>query len=209
MNVNIANSLSGYIETLYYLNKNFLQLCGIDIIYNVSGDFEKIILDTIRDIPRLIPYSFDKKSNDIICDNNNGLLEYQNDLKYLTNDYNNILRNNHDFLDKVRRIRNKYEHKMHDVKHKGSGSGSTSLFDIEFNVNNEYIRVYATEFMKLIKELNILFSKIVKEIEEWAYKEEKTEYRYYQRISRFDFNDFNKIYDSTLLREIGKVMYQY
>ena len=47
-----------------------------------------------------------------------------------------ILKDNYEFLDDIRKIRNKYEHKMHDVKHYSSESGSTSLFDFTFFMMN-------------------------------------------------------------------------
>ena len=42
-----------------------------------------------------------------------------------------------------------------------------------------------------------------------AYQNDKTNYLYYQRITRFDFTDFNEIYESNLLRKIGKIMNKY
>lgn len=47
-----------------------------------------------------------------------------------------ILKDNYEFLDDIRKIRNKYEHKMHDEKHYSSGSVSTSLFDFTFFMMN-------------------------------------------------------------------------
>ena len=89
---------------------------------------------------------------------------------------------------------------------KSSGSGATSLFDIEFKVNDEFIRIYTGELIKLIKDINILFSKIAQEIGNFVYQERKEGYAYYERISRFDFKDFNDIYECNILRKIGKVM---
>ena len=40
---------------------------------------------------------------------------------------------------------------MHDVKYQSSGTGTMSLFDIEFKVNKEFIRIYAGELIRLIK----------------------------------------------------------
>ena len=57
-----------------------------------------------------------------------------------------------------------------------------------------------------MKEINILFSKIVKDINMFAYKNEKDSYTYYRRITRFNYEDFNKIYDCNLLREMGRAM---
>lgn len=205
MDVKIANAMYGYLETLYIMNQKLLRLCGTDAIDNFEFN-SKEVLDIIQDIPRLIPYSYNNKSKVLEYDNRNGLLEFKDDIQYLSNEYDKILKENYTFLDKVRKVRNKYEHKMHGVKHVSSGSGSFSLFDFSFDVCGENIEVHASEFIKLIKLLNILFSKIVCEISTFAYENEKTDYPYYRRITRFDFLNFNELYDSDIVRKIGKVM---
>lgn len=206
MNLEIANAMSGYFETLYEMNQKLIRLCGAEIFYYRFSEFEKITLDIIQDIPRLIPYSYDNKEQDLVLDDRNGLLEYQEEIKYLKKDYQNIVNKYKKTLNKIRKIRNKYEHKMHDVKYQSSGTGSMSLFDIEFKVNDVFIRIYAGELINLIKETNIVFSKISQEIRAFAYQKKKEGYAYYERINRFDFKDFNEIYESDILRKIGKVM---
>jgi hypothetical protein len=209
MNLEIVNNIFGYLKTLYSINKNILQLCGIDVIYDEYGELQKLTLDCIRDIPRVIPYSYDYSTNKLLYKSTDGLLEYQTDITYLKDSYDNILQSNYDFLDKVRIVRNKFEHKMHDIKYGSSGSGTQCLFDIKFNVNNKDISLSASEFIRLMKDLNTLFSKIVKDIEKWCYDNNKIEYRYYQKIARFDFEYFNSIFDSNILRKIGTIMYEF
>lgn len=209
MNIEIANAMSGYFETLYEMNKNLIRLCGAEIFYYRFSEFEKVTLDIIQDIPRVIPYSYDNKEQDLVLDDRNGLLEYQDQIKYIKEDYQNILDKYKDTLNKIRKIRNKYEHKMHDVKYQSSGTGTMSLFDIEFKVNDEFIRIYAGELIKLIKEVNILFSKIAQEISIFAYQNGKEGHAYYERICRVDFKDFNEIYESNILRKIGKIMNEF
>lgn len=205
MTIEIANALFGYLETLYNLNQKLVKLCGIDVIDDFEGR-EKDILDIIQDVPRIIPYSFNKKTKKLEFKDRDGLLEYQDSILYLKDDYDRILSENYDFLDKIRKIRNKYEHKMHGVKHKSSGSGSLSLFDYTFMVENESIEITAGAFIKLLKSVNCLFSKIVRDISKFAYENHKEDYLYYRRITRFDFTDFNKIYDNDILRIVGKIM---
>lgn len=205
MTIEIANALFGYLETMYNLNQKLVKLCGIDVIDDFEGG-EKDILDIIQDVPRIIPYSFNKKTKKLEFKDRDGLLEYQDSILYLKDDYDRILSENYDFLDKIRKIRNKYEHKMHGVKHKSSGSGSLSLFDYTFMVENESIEITAGAFIKLVKSVNCLFSKIVCDISKFAYENHKEDYLYYRRITRFDFTDFNKIYDNDILRIVGKIM---
>lgn len=206
MNIEIANAMYEYFETLYEMNQNLIKLCGAEIFYYRFSEFEKVTLDIIQDIPRLIPYSYDNKVQDLVLDDRNGLLEYQDEIKYIKEDYQDILNKYKETLNKIRKIRNKYEHKMHDVKYQSSGTGTASLFDIEFKVNDEYITIYAGELIRLIKEINILFSKIAQEISIFAYQNGKEGYTYHERICRVDFKDFNDIYESNILRKIGKVM---
>lgn len=203
--VEIANALFGYLETLYNLNQKLVKLCGIDVIDDFESG-EKEILDIIQDVSRIIPYSFNKKTQTLILKNRDGLLEYKDNISYLKEDYEKILSDNYEFLDKIRKIRNKYEHKMHGVKHKSSGSGSFSLFDYTFMVGDESMEITAGSFIKLIKSVNNLFSKIVLDISKYAYENKKEDYLYYRRITRFDFKDFNKIYDNDILRIVGKIM---
>lgn len=205
MNLEIANAMYGYLETLYTMNRKLLKLCGTDAINDFEND-SKELMDIIQDIPRLIPYSYNNKKNSLEYVEKNGLLEFKGEIVYLTDEYNKILEENYIFLDKVRKIRNKYEHKMHGIKFMSSGSGSFSLFNFGFAVDGEDIAVSAREFIKLIKLLNILFSKIVHEISMYAYENNKSEYLYYKRITRFDFIEFNELYDSELIRKIGKIM---
>lgn len=205
MTIEIANALSGYLETLYNLNQKLIKLCGIDVIDDFE-EGEKDILDIIQDVPRIIPYSYNRKKQELKFKERDGLLEYQDNILYLKGDYEQILSENYDFLDKIRKIRNKYEHKMHGVKHKASGGGSISLFDYTFIVEEETIEITAGEFINLIKSVNGLFSKIVYDISKFAYENQKEDYLYYRKITRFDFMDFNKIYDNEILKIVGKIM---
>lgn len=205
MNREIANAVSGYVETLYHINQSLIKLCGLDVTSEFD-DGSKLVLDIIQDIPRLIPYSYNRKNNRLYYENRDGLLEYRNEIDYLVEMYNDILEDNYEFLYRIKKIRNKYEHKMHGAKHIASGNGSFSLFDFSFEVSDGLIEVSAAEFIKTIKSLNDLFSNIVEEIRVFANENSLTDYLYYKRITRFNFNDFNKLYDSDLIKIIGKTM---
>lgn len=209
MNLEIANAMSGYIETLYETNQKLISICGIDVCYHNIGDYEKMILDIIQNIPRLVPYSFSVKKDLLFFKETDGLLEYSDEIVFLRENYDKILANHTETLKKVKEIRNKYEHKMHGIKYQSSGSGTNSLFDIEFKLDDKKVKIYAGELIKLLKDINILFARIVQDISIYAYQNDKTDYLYYQRITRFDFTDFNEIYESSLLRKIGKIMNKY
>lgn len=202
MNDEIANALSGYFETLYELNQKLIKLCGLDVI----DDFENgaiYILDIIQNIPRLIPYFYNKKTKSLELKKSDGLLEYSYKISYLYDEYNKILNENYDFLDNIRNIRNKYHHKMHGIKFKSSESGSQFLFCYTFKLDEENITLHAGSFIKLIKMINDLFTKLLFDVREYAYNNSKDDFPYYRRITRFEFTYFNKIYNSDLLRIIG------
>lgn len=57
--------------------------------------------------------------------------------------------------------------------------------------------------------MNVLFSKNVRDKIINSTKNKKEDYAYYRRLRRFDFEDFNKIYNSDLLRTFGKIMLNY
>lgn len=95
---------------------------------------------------------------------------------------------------------------MNDVKCLSRGSGSLCLFDFLFKVDGEERKVKAGEIILLVKSLNILFSKIVQDIEKFAYSNKKEENLYYRRIIRVNFTKFNDLYNSGLIRQIGCAM---
>ena len=147
-----------------------------------------------------------------LCDKD-GLLEFEQEVCFLKEDYSALLRDNYDFLDKVRKIRNKCEHKMHAARDISAVS-SLDLFseygiEVVNNGQSEFITVSYSEFVTLIKGFNAMYSKLQKEVISFARKERLQEYLYFRRISRFDFMDFNKIIDSNIIQYIGKVMLNY
>ncbi len=213
MNNSIAISMINYFETLYEMNQKLIVLCG-DIFYFNS---RKKLLELIQDIPRVIPYSFNKRTGKLEFKERDGFLEFKDEIEYLEVDFKTILDNNYDFLDKIRHIRNKYEHKMHAAKPLTYGTGPNIEFEYEFLVESDEefaLEVTSKEFIKLLKELNVLYSKIQKEIGRCNYKigNQETDnlyYQYYKKMCRFDFERFNDIFDSKLLQIFGQSMLEF
>ena len=54
--------------------------------------------------------------------------------------------------------------------------------------------------------MNILFSKLQNLVIQFAYDNKYDDYPYFRRLSRFDFADFNRIFESDLLRYFGKTL---
>lgn len=204
----IANALFGYFDTLYSLNRNLIMLCGLDVVEN-SGQYERVAEYVIINAPRLIPYKYDPKKEKDIIEKNDGLLEFKKELPFLYDEYCAILQNNYKFLDDLKKIRNKLEHKMHGARHTGGCSGTNSLVYLTFQLKDDEIKLYAGDFIKFTKEVNSLFSKLQELVREYAITEDKEFHVYYQRLTRYDFCKFNKIYDSDLLQDFGQALFPF
>ena len=205
MTITTANALFQYFETLYEQNQNLIVLCGIDVLDH-KGQYEKRIDDIMVAIPRLIPYVFNKKTGYYEISPNDGLMKFTSDIPFLAADYNNILLNHKDFLEKVKKIRNKLEHEMHGARIVASMSSNSSLFSVTYDVSDNGIDINAAEMIAFAKELNALFSKIQTLVDQFAYSNGKEDHPYYERLVRYKFTEFNKIYESNLLRTFGKAL---
>ena len=209
MTIEIANALSGYFETLYEMNRDLITLCGVNVIDN-SGQYEKHIKDVIQAVPRLVPYDYAKKEKTYIINPRDGLLEFSDHLPFLLGDYEKILQCHNDFLSDVKIIRNKFEHKMHGARLVAGISGSSSVaFAFTYEVGDRKITLCASEIIRFVKDINCLFSKIQNQIISFAYENGKSDYPYYRRLIRYDFCDFNKIYESDVLGIVGKVLFPF
>ena len=127
-------------------------------------------------------------------------------MQFLRTDYEHILQYHYACLSNLKTIRNKLEHRMHGVNMNSSGSGSSCLFEMTYEVDKKYIRITAGELIGLVKELNVLFAKIQEQVAAFAYQNDKCSYPYYRKITRFSFEDFNQIYECNLLRIFGKAL---
>lgn len=198
------NALGRYFEALYGLNQNLIVLCGIDAIDN-RGQYKRHLEDVIQVIPRLVPYRYNKRALQYELDSKGGLMKFSNDIQYLTLEYSSILQKHSSFLERTKSIRNKLEHEMHDASIVASLSGTGVLFEITYDVAGNKVNLSAKEMISFVKDLNILFSKMQNEIENYS-DENSESYPYIMRLNRFVFTDFNKIYESDLLRTFGKAL---
>lgn len=208
MTEEIVNALGGYFETLYNLNRDLITLCGVDVIDN-SGQYEVIVKNVIQAVPRLVPYVYNKDVEKYVILPHDGLLEFVDHITFLKDDYESILENHYDFLKNVKIIRNKFEHKMHGARLMGGSSGGLSSFDMTYLIGDREITLTATEIIRFTKDINTLFYKIQKLVNVFAYENGKAGYRYYRRLTRYNFCDFNKILDSEILKIVGKSLFPF
>lgn len=206
MTIKVTNALYRYFRGLYELNQNIIILCGVDVIDNSINQYEEQIENVIHLVPKLVPYKYDKKNHIYRLENGDGLLEFENEIPFIRECYEDILKNHGAFLSNIKAIRNQLEHKMHGATVMASSSGSVCLFEIIYNVNGRKIEITAGGLIAFVKQLNIMFSKIQGLVIEFFCKENKADHPYYRRLTKFSFRDFSKIYDSDLLRIFGKTL---
>lgn len=203
MTTETVSALFRYFETLYSLNQNLIVLCGTDILDH-KGEQERRVDEVIMSVPRLVPYCKNKKDDTYVIKKTDGLMAFSNDIPFLSTDYESILQKHLKFLEKAKTVRNKLEHEMHSARIVSSCSGTTSLFSVTYEVAENNLRLSAAEITAFTKDMNILFSKIQQLVHTSAYEQQYDTHPYYRRLVRYDFSDFNKIFDSRLLQIIGK-----
>lgn len=207
MEVATTNALFGYFEELYGLNQDVIVLCGTNVFDLLEKREHTQRMDRVMiTIPRLIPYKYDRGSKLYEISNTDGLMNFSEDIPFLAESYESIFQNHKDFLIKAKNIRNKLEHAIHNARIIGTGSTPSCLFRITYNVGKEQIDVKANEIISFVKDLNVLFSKIQSEVIQYVRENPQNAHRYYIRITRYDFCNFNKIYESDMLSIIGKAM---
>ena len=206
MSIVFENAVFGYFEALYNLNLDFMILCGLDACDHFE-QFGKQMQDIIRTIPRIVPYSYDKKEKQYKLENNGGLLEYADDISFLREDYQAILVKHYDFLVAIKKVRNKIEHQMHGANRSDSGSSEREIsFDCTYAIAEVEYTIKSDDIIRFMEDINVMFAKIQRHIEKIAYEEDKTYHPYYRRLLRIKFTDFNSLYDSRLLMIIGKTL---
>jgi len=205
MKITTANALFRYFETLYSMNQNLIVLCGTDVFDHI-GEQERRLDEVIAAVPRLVPYTFIKKTAVYEITKVDGLMKFSEDIPFLGEDYESILQKHQNFLEKAKKVRNKLEHEMHGARIVAASSGTTSIFTATYEVSEIEINLSATEIISFTKDINILFSKIQELVHISAKERLYADHPYYRRLVRYDFSDFNKIFDSGLLHIIGKAL---
>lgn len=208
MTFTVTSALLRYSEGLYNLNRNLIALYGVDIIDN-AGQYERMVEEIIQVIPRLVPYAHNKTSGEYVICSTDGLMEFSDNIPFLKAEYECILQKHYAFLHKVKKIRNKFEHRMHGAKLVASGSGGSSLFEATFHVDGEDVELSDNEIVAFAKALNTLFSKIQRLVDQFAYERNLDDRPYYCRLLRCNFQEFNSIYESDLLGVFGKTLFPF
>lgn len=205
MTVAALSALYRYFQALYNLNQHLIILCGVDVLDN-EGQYQEHVEEVALLIPRLVPYVLNKKTEKYQIRKGDGLLEFSGEIPLLEESYCAILKKHKKVLSSIKAIRNKLEHSMHAARVVASGSGTSCLFEITYKIKDVEFEITANELISLIKELNILFSHIQDLVDSFSDFQGQSFQDYRRRLVRYPFKDFNKIYDSPLLRTFGKAL---
>ena len=204
MTVETAGALGRYFEILYILNQNLMALCGSDV-YDRASECERRVDEVVMAVPKVVPYSFSKKTSTYEIIPSDGLMKFSKDLPFLGGEYERILQEHMDCLEKMKKIRNKLEHEMHGAEIQGSCSGTDCFFGVVYRVGENRIELDAREIIAFVKDMNILFSQLQGLVKQFAY-DNNIHHPYFRRLYRFDFADFNRIFESDLVYVIGKAL---
>lgn len=209
VNVELKKWINGiyiYFEILNEININFLQLIGLDCIHDVSL-MEKLYLDISQDIIRIIPCVISKETEEISLNTKDGIFDFKDDLNYLINDFTELFNKNKDELYRIKKIRSKTEHVPHKLKAKSFVSGNCSS-KIKFEYKNDKLYVNTEELKKIIKNLNIIFTKVQKDLENYRDSLDKydAEHPYFRNVLYMKFEKYNEIFDNDSLDCFSKII---
>ena len=147
------------------------------IVERINEHFNKLRksmnIDEIEDemfyfcveILRLVPF---KGKDELVLIEEDGICLFKEDISFLMDDLDEILQKNKEEFEKIKRIRNKYEHEPHNIKTVFSTSSGASS-GIGFYYKDTLISFHTNWFTYIIYDLN----KLIKKIQEYIYMVEK------------------------------------
>lgn len=194
-----------YCETLIEANQQLLKLVSIDCIDD-RIDMEKLFLDITQNIIRLIPCVI-SDGEKIILIKKDGILDFTADFDFLETEYDDLVTNNQKILYNIKKIRNKTEHIPHKLKAQGFTSGNDAFSTADFKYNQEKLSVNTRDIIKILKNLNQIFSRIINKMKDFrlTLTEDKRDHPYLKKYTELNFDRYNKILDSEILYDISKV----
>lgn len=200
----INNAIRDYVRMLHEVNGRFIIVASYNAYYVSDGDYELIKL--ISDLVRLIPAKYHKKSQKYILQNSDGLAPFT-ELASFKNDIDKLLLEEQSTIKDLFQIRNKYEHGIHNIEVKEIGYSTTQLSDITVKIGNEDYDIKSIDILKILKKLNLIYDKCLKEVlEKYYYSKNKIEvHKYYENLERFDFKSYNQALEVELIDKIGKI----
>jgi hypothetical protein len=202
MKTNLITSLYRYFEALFELNQTLIILHGIDIL---DGNCYKYIEKIFTLLPKLIPYKNCRNDNTCYLANNDGLLCFSNEIPFLAVSYQAILDDHSSTLIRIKKVRNKLEHSLHNVRITRTTSVNSDL-SIEYDIKGNEIEITIDEIVAVVKRINTLYYDIQCLLENDSANHTVINEPYYRKMVEFLFVKFNEIYESDFLFTCGRLM---
>jgi hypothetical protein len=198
----IGNAIRDYVRCLHEVNGRLIIVSSYDAIRDKGEDVE--LISVISQLIRLIPVY--KKNGILMINNNDGLLEYGDEFEFLSRSFTSLLDEHYLLIDKLRDVRNKYQHKLHGNKHYATSSDTSSLLTIYINIDNKDLIIECKEIISLLMDLNLIYDKLLKLIIKKYYSDNlEGKHLYYEHILGFDFLNYNKVLSMKELKIIGQI----
>lgn len=198
----IGNAIRDYIRCLHEVNGKLIIVSSYDAIRDKGEDIE--LITVISQLIRLIPIS--KKNGVLMINNRDGLLEYSDEFEFLSDSFRTLLEKHYSVIDKLRDVRNKYQHKLHSNRHYATSSGSGSLLTLYISIEEKDLIIECDEIISLLMDLNLVYDKLLKLIiKKYYYNNSDGKHTYYEHLSGFDFLNYNKVLSIKELKIIGQI----
>ncbi len=212
MTENTVVWLNYYFELLREVNKQLIKCVGMDCINNYIN-IRQEFCELIQKILVITPCTKNKVTDEIEIATNDGVFTFCDELDFLKDDIRNVIDSHEKTYRKMKEIRNKYEHELHFVNFYGSSSGLDQLTNLKLKYENkketrDEIDITSEELIGVIKDINVLFDKIMEKTLDFIEKcdDEDFKYVYASKYYRIQFSNYNEIYDSNLLLKISRAM---
>lgn len=206
-----VNGISYYCRLLYKTNQNILRLIDLSA-YSQTEIFkaEDLIYEICDALNILIPYQVDNDEEVYIPKNKRyyGILNFENDLAFLHDDIQKIIEKNKDSLYIIKNIRNKREHEAFNISAKSFYSGNDLPIIVYFEYQGKRFGIESSNFLEIIKDINKIFDKIIYEFNTFAKNniDNFGENPYYRKYGKLNFERFNNIYNSNVLKDCSRAM---
>lgn len=202
MNLEKLKQLHPYIETSYFINTEFINYLGFDYQRKPEQTIESL-LKSISEVSRVLPLKSTRDRVYLLEDE--GILYFSDEFSELFVKLKQLVVRHESTLFKIKQIRNRYEHQMHDIFDTESLAHSIT-FNVEDDNSVKQITLSSTEIIQFL----IDFNKVISYIQEsLKFDDFPNNREFVLKFKKFNFLDFNKIYTDNNLLIIAKLMHTF
>lgn len=197
-----------YCDKLVEVNKDFLKLLAVDCI-DQNHTMEIIFISICYNLSILIPLS--NRYGEFSLLENEGVLDLKDEIDFISNDYNELFKKNIKLLRIIKKVRDKMEHRPHNLHALSTSSGNHAHATIEFIYGEKdeeefmHFNLDTNDLKKIIIELNIIYDNIINKLK--LFRSTKTECLYLRRYTKLNFLIFNDIYNSNSSYDLSYMLF--